>query len=78
MRFTGPNGGSIFLPPAGCRWGGELDLAGTYGYGKYWSSSPVPDDSNYTFGIVFNSGGTDWFYNYNRGCGLSVRPVAGN
>ena len=36
LLITGPNGNTIFLPAAGCRWGGSLDAEGSYG--NYWAS----------------------------------------
>ena len=40
---TGPNGNTIFLPRAGCRWYESLDGAGSCGY--YWSRTLCPDYS---------------------------------
>jgi hypothetical protein len=71
-KFTGPNGGSIFLPAAGDRWSSGLYDAGADG--DYWSSSlfeSVPDDA---YGLYFYSGDAGWGYGY-RLFGLSVRPV---
>ena len=51
-KFTGPNGGTVFLPAAGGRWSGELYGVGTYG--GYWSSTP--DDEYYAYSLYFNSG----------------------
>ena len=68
-RFTGPNGGSVFLPAAGGRWGGELNCVGTYGY--YWSSTPYVESN--AFYLYFGSGNAYWDYvRYNK---QSVRPV---
>lgn len=74
-RFTGPSGGSIFLPAAGYRWGGGLYSAGEDGH--YWSSTQRPLDSYDAYGLYFDSGGADWSYYY-RGGGRSVRPVVRN
>ena len=71
-KFTAPNGGSIFLPAAGDRWGDELYRAGDYGY--YWSSTQTPGDSDYAYVLFFTSGGMDWNSNL-RNIGQSVRPV---
>lgn len=70
-KFTGPNGGSIFLPAAGYGWDGELYDVGSGG--DYWSSTP--NDEYVAFGLDFDGGyviGYDW---HDRYCGLSVRPV---
>ena len=69
---TGPNGNSIFLPAAGCRYDSSLSSAGSYGF--YWSSSlnsGSPTDGWY---LYFNSRDFLMFYNY-RYDGQSVRAV---
>lgn len=74
-KFTGSNGGTIFLPAAGDRWGSDLYLVGSYGY--YWSSSlyeSYPSDAWY---LNFNSGYV-YTSNYFRFYGQSVRPVRSN
>lgn len=68
-RFTGPNGGSIFLPAAGYRWYGELYYVGTYGI--FWSSTP--NGEYYAYGLYFGSDGA-YCDNYREG-EFSVRPV---
>jgi hypothetical protein len=74
--FTGSNGGTIFLPAAGDRWGAELSGEGSTG--RYWSSSlgeGTPDDAYY---LYFNSGNAAcWNFN-GRICGYTVRPVRKN
>ena len=69
---TGPNGNSIFLPAAGCRYGSDLYNAGFYGY--YWSSSLGAGYSDDAYYLGFNSDYVDWYY-LNRYYGLSVRAV---
>ena len=69
-KFTGPNGGCIFLPAAGYAWDGKLYSVGSYGY--YWSSTPY--DGNDGGELYFSSGSARW-YDSNRGNGQSVRPV---
>ena len=69
-KFTGPNGGTIFLPAAGNRWGGEFYYVGTWGY--YWSSSPYGESSAYE--LLFNSRCACW-RSYDRGSEQSLRPV---
>lgn len=69
---TGPSGGQIFLPAAGCRWGGGLYDAGSYG--NYWSSTQCPDSSSSAYSLDFYSSSWYWSYYY-RYYGLSVRAV---
>ncbi len=71
-RVTGSNGESIFLPAAGYYYDGSLNYAGSGGY--YWSSSLNTDSPNYAYYLYFYSGSV-YMSNYNRGYGLSVRPV---
>lgn len=69
-RFTGPNGGSVFLPAAGLRWGGSPIHVGSFGY--YWSSTPYGED--FAYELVFGSGGAYCAIYWLRD-ELSVRPV---
>ena len=71
-KVTGPNGNSIFLPAAGCRYGSSLSYAGSYGY--YWSSSLSTDNPLNGWYLSFYS---SYFYmNYSsRYYGQSVRAV---
>ncbi|MBP5338131.1 MAG: hypothetical protein J6Z14_02340 [Prevotella sp.] len=71
-KFTGSNGGTVFLPAAGYRWNDELNDAGSYGY--YWSSSLYESLPYLAYSLFFHSGLADW-YRYNRYGGRSVRPV---
>ena len=70
------NGNSIFLPAAGYRWGGDLDVAGEYG--GFWSSTQYPDYSRNAYYLYFYSGYAHWSYDYFRNYGRSVRPVVRN
>ena len=74
-KVTGPNGNSIFLPAAGCRYGWSLNYKGSYG--SYWNATPDESDSDGAYFLDFNENdrSTGW---YNRGDGLSVRPVSQN
>ena len=72
-RFTGPNGGSIFLPAAGDRYGIDLYDCGTYG--NYWSGAQSTSDSSDAYSLYFYSGYAIWSGGY-RDFGQSVRPVA--
>ena len=70
-KVVGPNGNSIFLPAAGCRWYDILNDAGSNGY--YWSGTLR--DGNDSGAYYLNAvGGLGWNY-YSRGSGRSVRPV---
>lgn len=71
-KVIGPNGNSIFLPAAGCMYGGALRSAGSGGY--YWSSSLYSGNPCDAYYVVFNSDVVDWDFN-NRIFGRSVRPV---
>ncbi len=67
------NGNSIFLPAAGYRNGSDLNYAGSYGY--YCSSSLSTNDSDYAYGLDFDSGFVSSYYGRSRYLGRSVRPV---
>jgi len=70
-KFTGTNGGTIFLPATGNRWASELYGVGSYGY--YWPSTPY--DESYAYYLYFYSGDAYWYYCIDRAGGQSVRPV---
>jgi hypothetical protein len=71
-KFTGSNGGTIFLPAAGYRWDGELRSAGSGG--GYWSSTLHEGGSSSAYYLHFGSGSAYWNY-YSHFSGRSVRPV---
>lgn len=71
-KVTGPNGNSIFLPAAGCRYVDNLSNAGSYG--DYWSSSLYSSRSYDAYFLYFDSSHVDWSY-YHRCYGRSVRAV---
>lgn len=73
-KFTGPNGGTIFLPAAGVVEKGELRA--TRRHGRYWSSTPC--DEYFGWGLWFDHGLTGWHAYYDRSFGQSVRPVRKN
>ncbi len=77
-KFTGSNGGTIFLPAAGGRWDSSLWYVGSSG--DYWSS--LLDESNLDDALVlmFDSGNAWFMVDPNTRCdgGLSVRPVRSN
>ena len=69
-KFTGPNGGTIFLPAAGNRWYGEF--LGVGSSGRYWSSTPYGEDV--AFELYFGSSRAFWDGLWDRD-EQSVRPV---
>ena len=69
-KFTGPNGGTIFLPAAGYPWRGEFYNVGSQGC--YWSSVAFGEEGATSFG--FRSGGWYWGNDY-RYYYRSVRSV---
>ena len=71
-KFTGPNGGTIFLPAAGDRVYSKLSDAGSRGY--YWSSTLDESYPSLACGLDFVSGGAWWSVS-GRWVGRSVRPV---
>lgn len=73
-RVTGPNGNSIFLPAAGCRYGTELNFRGAYGH--YWSSSLSDYSCDVAYNLYFGYGYYCWDYCDYRYYGCSVRPVS--
>ena len=72
-KFTGSNGGTVFLPAAGYVWDGGLSSVGSYGL--YWSSTPLDESGGDE--LYFDSGTAYWSYGYGsrRYVGSSVRPV---
>ncbi len=70
-KFVGPNGNSIFLPAAGCRWDDYLNYAGSGGY--YWSGTL--NDSYDSGAYSLYADGSLYWYGSNRYYGRSVRPV---
>ena len=72
LTFTGPSGGSIFLPAAGYRWGYELKNASDCGY--YWASSQYRYGSaDHAYDMLISQF-PEFNENY-RYCGHTVRPV---
>lgn len=72
-QFTGPSGGTIFLPAAGFRWNDNLSDTDNYGY--YWSSTLSPSSSSSAYCLVFNLDSAYWNYSSFRNYGHTVRPV---
>ena len=72
LYITGPNGGSIFLPAAGCYWE-SLQNVGVEGY--YWASGLFGDNKNqYAYYLTFRVAGFGLYHDY-RQCGFPVRPI---
>lgn len=71
-KFTGPNGGAVFLPAAGYRWVSGLSSAGSLG--NYWSSTLYESVPRGAYDLLFGSGAADWSSG-GRYDGRSVRPV---
>ncbi len=75
IKFTGKNGGSVFLPAGGHCWGAEAEGRGVHGY--YWSSIP---DMNYSYRsaclYISNDQPFKVVSYQSIASGLSVRPVA--
>ena len=70
-KVIGPNGNSIYLPAAGCRYRDD-DVRGVGTRGLYWSSTPnISDDA---WHLDFGSIGV-FMNHYNRCYGQSVRLV---
>lgn len=74
VKFTGKNGGSIFLPAGGCWWGDAPDGQGANGY--YWSAT-LNMNASYVANFLYLQNNTPCYLIGNQGLayGLSVRPV---
>ena len=73
QKFTSKaNGGSIFLPAAGCRLSDHFENVGVYGY--YWSSTQSSSYSYSACRLYFHSVLTV-LEDYGRGSGQTIRPV---
>ena len=75
-KYTGSNGGTIFLPAAGWLWNEVFYSEGVVGF--YWSSTSHPAASDLAYTLYFDS--DDWDFDENsdyHNCkvGLSIRPV---
>jgi hypothetical protein len=72
QKFTGPNGGTIFLPAAGDCWGSELYRVGSNGL--YWSSTNYEYSPYDAWSLRILSGGVDVPCK-DTSSGFSVRPI---
>lgn len=75
MKFTGNNGGSIFMPASGFYKGSYIDRVNKNGY--YWSSTQDSSSASEAYEQIIGPVGTSWnndlpYY------GQSVRPVVRN
>ena len=73
MRFTGPNGNSIFMPAAGCFYSNSVIRNGDVGY--YWSEDISTDINKNAMLLKLDKDGTINGMQWDRYIGLSVRPV---
>ena len=78
LKFTAKNGNYIILPFGGFRKeDGTIKSVGSYGY--YWTNELSEDDSSKAKDLIISEKGDGNeildFYDGNRCCGLSVRPV---
>lgn len=69
-KFTGPNGGTIFLPAAGYRRNDQFFGVGSWG--NYWSFTPYGE---YSYELSFRTVSAYWEGYLWRDGELSVRPV---
>ena len=67
------NRNSIFLPAAGDRNGASVNNVGSSGY--YWSSSLYGVTPHRSYRMRFDSGQVDWYDDYIRSLGHTVRAV---
>ena len=73
-RFTGPNGGTIFLPALGYRGNGDFIVVGERGY--YWSSTQDPVNSSDALDLRFDKNKVDRSEDDSRYFGQGVRSVS--
>ena len=69
VKFTAKNGNYIILPFTGFK---EEKLKSTQ-YGYYWTSNLYPSTSSKAYDIII--GTSQLYYEGNRLCGLTIRPV---
>ena len=71
IKFTATNGNYIILPFGGFKEGLSDLKSPQYGY--YWTSDLSTSDNSKAYDIII--GTSKLYYEGNRHCGLSVRPV---
>ena len=74
VKFTGPNGNSIFMPLAGYWMGAQFYGEGRSGYYRCGTSNP--NDIGFTYGLLFDNSGYASWLQAGRCDGYSVRAVA--
>lgn len=73
LSFTSRiNGGTIFLPASGYRFGTEVRDSGSNGY--YWSDTQSTNFDSYAYDLTFSKGDMGWG-DFSRYIGLTIRPV---
>ena len=78
LLVTGANGGTIFMPAAGCHFNDELDLVGENG--RYWLSSICLENPNFSYYLPFSFSPKSFnpsvdYGGYGRGYGFTIRPI---
>ena len=72
-QFSGQNGGTIFLPATGFKWGDQLLESGNKG--SYWSATQPQSDLHFAYFLTYVEDGIGWIGGGRR-CGFAVRPVS--
>ena len=72
-QFSGQNGGTIFLPATGFKWGDQLLESGNKG--SYWSATQSQSDLHFANFLTYVEDGIGWIGGGRR-CGFAVRPVS--
>ena len=72
VRFTGPNGNSIFLPAAGNRF--PETAKGIDSFGDYWTSSLYQSDCKQAYYLLISEHSA-MLNQWSRWLGYSIRPV---
>lgn len=70
---TGPNGNTIFLPAAGCRWDKPFYRSGSHGV--YWSRTLYGDCTDIAFYLKSSPGSIECINGYFRTAEFTVRAV---
>lgn len=71
-EVKGKNGGTIFMPAAGCIWGDKIYFAGASS--RYWTSTLTEAYEGNAYGYYFDADGHYMLY-YGRSLGQSARAV---
>ena len=73
LRFTGPNGNSIFMPAAGAYYGNDNYYVGEDG--RYWSAEQVWDGTKAAFFLYLTGGGASGDNRSSFEVGMPIRPI---